>query len=209
METATMTPAAATTTPTAPAAPAQPVPVAPVPVAAAPTRRPTNWSAIARVGVVSALVLGLVAYAMTVTYQSVVKGGITDRGGHFEVDLKTMSTFEMDQYAGTLQDVPQRYRDLSGKKVLLIGEVAPANDTAGSKVSRFQLCYSVARCCFGGEPKVQHFVDCRVPGGGKVANYDGAGPIKVFGTLHVNVIRANGKVQSVFQLDIDRVEPHT
>src|SRR5690242_2118665 len=145
-------------------------------------RRERNWGMIFRVGLVAALVLGLVGYAMKVTYESVIKGGVVNRGDYYEVELKAMSSFEMDQIAGTVQDVPQRFRELDGKKVLLTGEVAPGGLSAGDKVDRFTLCFSVAKCCFGGPPKAQHFVDCRTQAGRLVTNYDGAGGVKVFGT---------------------------
>src|SRR4051812_6902946 len=112
--------------------------------------RATNWNMIARVGVISALVLAMVGYALKVTYESVVQGGVINKGQFYEVELKQMSNFEMDQINGTLADVPARFRDLDGKKVLLTGEVAPTGNEGGSKVTRFSLCYSVAKCCFGG-----------------------------------------------------------
>jgi hypothetical protein len=172
-----------------------------------PNARRTNWGVIARVGLVVALVLALVGYAAKVTYESVIQGGVVSAGDHFDVELKAMSNFDMDQTAGTVADVPERYRKLDGKKVALVGEVAPIGDTAGDKVSKFTLCYSVARCCFGGPPKPQHFVACKVPGGNEVTNYVGGPPVKVYGTLHVNVIHAGGAVSSVYQMDVERVEP--
>jgi hypothetical protein len=169
--------------------------------------RRTNWGVIARVSLVVALVLALVGYAAKVTYESVIQHGVVRSGDHYVVELKAMSNFEMDQVNGTVADVPEPYRKLDGTKVLLEGEIAPIGDTAGDKVSKFTLCYSVARCCFGGPPKPQHFVACKVPGGNQVTNYVGGPPVKVYGTLHVNVIHAGGAVSSVYQLDVERVEP--
>ncbi len=172
-----------------------------------PDARRTNWGMIARVGLVVTLVIALVGYAAKVTYESVIQGGVVSAGDHFDVELKAMSNFDMSELNGTVADVPERFRNLDGKKVLLVGEVAPVGDVGGPKVSNFSLCYSVARCCFGGPPKPQHFVACRVPNGNQVTNYVGGPPIKVYGTLHINVINAGGAVSSVFQLDVDRVEP--
>lgn len=166
-----------------------------------------NWAMVARVGLVAALVLALVGYALKVTYESVIQGGVVNAGDHYKVELKQMSNFEMSQDQGTIADVPERFRKLDGQKVLLEGEVAPVGDTAGSKVDRFTICYSVAKCCVGGPPKVQHFVDCRVPGGKQVTNYLGAPGVRVFGTLHVKVIRNDTGIDSVFQMDVERVEP--
>jgi len=173
----------------------------------APSGRQVNWGMLVRVGIVVAMILALVGYAVKVTYESVIKGGVVNEGDYYKVELKAMSNFEMDQRAGTLADIPQRFRELNGKKVLLEGEVAPIGDTAGDKVNRFTLCYSVARCCFGGPPKVQHFVACEVPGGNRVTNYVGGPPVKVFGTLHVNIVNDGGAISRVFQMDVERVEP--
>ena len=186
------------------------VPTAP-PVAAyapKPIKRPTNWSMVIRVGLVVGFVLMLVGYALKVTYESVIRGGVVSAGDHFRVELKQMSNFEMDQMAGSVADVPQRYRELDGKKVILEGEVAPAGFVSGDTVKQFSLCYSVAKCCYGGPPKVQHFVACRSTDGRPLPNYEGAGMIRVYGTLSVKVQKnEGGKIDSVFQLAVTRIEP--
>jgi hypothetical protein len=169
-------------------------------------RRGPNWSFITRVGLVVGVVMLLVGFALYESFVIIWKGGVLNKGDYYEVDLKSMSNFDMDQLRGTTMDVPERYRSLDGKKVLLQGEVAPTNMSSGSKVDRFQLCYSVAKCCFSGPAKVQHFVDCRAPQGKLLPNYDGAGQIQVYGTLHVKVLNAGGKIQSVFQMDVERVQ---
>ena len=207
----------ATATPTAPTAVKPSIPAGPAPVAppglgyASPaTRRAKrrNWSMIIRVGLVGALVLALIGYALKVTYESVIQGGVVASGNHFNVELKQMSNFEMDQYNGTTADVPQRYRELDGKDVMLEGEVAPGGMSAGDLTRQFSLCYSVAKCCFGGPPKVQHFVLCTPANGKPMPNYEGSGPVKVYGKLSVKVIKDDtGKISSLFQMAVQRVEP--
>jgi len=162
-----------------------------------------NWGVIVRVGVVLALILALVGYAMKVTYESVIQGGVVNAGDFYKVDLKSMSNFEMNQSTATLDDIPQRFRELDGKKVLLEGEIAPTGYEAGPKATKFSLCYSVAKCCFGGPPKVQHFVACSARAGQDVS----APRVQVFGTLHVKVLNDGGNVTSIYQMDVDRVEP--
>jgi hypothetical protein len=172
-----------------------------------PDQRSVNWGMLARVGIILALVLALIGYAAKVTYESVIQGGVVNEGDYYKVELKAMSNFEMDQTTGTIADVPERFRGLDGKKVLLQGEVAPIGETAGDKVNKFTLCYSVARCCFGGAPKVQHFVACQVPGGNKVTNYVYGPQVNVYGTLHIKVIRDGGAISRLYQMDVERVEP--
>ena len=196
-------------TPSIPNTPPAPVPTA-VAVPYAPKPKPLsqriNWAMAARVGVVVALVLALVGYALKVTYESVIQGGVVSAGDHFRVELKQMSNFEMDQTLGTTADVPERFRDLDGKKVVLDGEVAPGGTTAGDQVKQFSLCYSVAKCCFGGPMKVQHFVACSA-GGRPMPNYVYDGTVRVYGTLHIKVIKnETGAIDSIFQMDVERVE---
>lgn len=134
--------------------------------------------------------------------------GIEDFGnGLTKIDLKFMSTFPFDGQTGKLSDVPEQFRKLNGNRVVLDGEMWAPN-AAGPDVNEFQLCYSVAKCCFSGPPQVQHFVDSRVTGGGAVPYYSGV-KVRVIGTLHVNV-KFDPEVQrvtSVYQMDVESVEP--
>jgi hypothetical protein len=202
----------ATPTPVTPSVPRTPTPAAPAAAAPPTTPKPKplsqriNWAMAARVGVVVALVLALVGYALKVTYESVIQGGVVSSGDHYRVELKQMSNFEMDQANGTVADVPERFRNLDGKKVVLEGEVAPGGMSSGDMVKQFSLCYSVAKCCFGGPPRVQHFVACSA-GGRPMPNFDGAGPVRVFGTLHIKVYKTDvGTIDSIFQMDVEHIE---
>ena len=168
--------------------------------------RQVNWSMITRVGLVVGIVGFLVGFALYESFNIIWRGGIVDRGDYVEVDLKAMSTFEMDQSNATLADIPEKYRNLDGKKVLLQGEVAPTTFSSGGG-NNFSLCYSVAKCCFGGPPKVQHFIDCRIPDGKSFGALNTDGQIKVFGTFRVEVRKSGDKIQSVFHMDVQRIEP--
>jgi hypothetical protein len=131
--------------------------------------------------------------------------GIREAGnGYLEVDLQKMSSFAFDQRNGTLEDIPQRWRDLDGKKIILEGEMAPLK-SASSEVEEFDLVWSVANCCFTGTPQVQHFVHSRVVGDRKVGFY--ARPVRVRGTLRVDVTREEGQITGVYHLDVEGVEP--
>lgn len=150
---------------------------------------------------VALMLLGFPAY---VFFDEKVSGGIKDKGDHLEVSLKQISSFEMDQNAGQDIDVPQEYRNLHGKRVVLEGEMWIPN-SASSEVGEFELVYSIAKCCFSGPPKIQHFVLCRPPKGKTVDYYQGL--VKVTGTLYVKVEHAEGKVTRVYRLDVEKVEP--
>ena len=131
-------------------------------------------------------------------------GGITHRGSLLVVDLKALSSFEMDQDNGTDNDIPQRYRQLDGKKVLLVGQMYDPYAADDGQVRLFTLVYSITNCCFNGPPKVQHFIQATVPPGKSVSDSTGDF-VSVIGTLHVGVQSAEGHVQSVYRIDVDSV----
>jgi hypothetical protein len=137
-----------------------------------------------------------------------LSGGIHDYGAFKEVDLKAMSTFDMDQTNATMQDIPEKWRNLEGKKVLMIGEMwAPNYAGDSARLNYFQLVYSKTKCCFSGPPLAQHFVDGYVVKGARVYYYDV--PVKVWGTQHVYVRKdpATGIIKSIYHVDVDKITP--
>jgi hypothetical protein len=135
-----------------------------------------------------------------------LSGGIVDRGSYIESDIKAMSLFEMDQTSATMEDVPQQWRNLDGKRVQLIGQPWEVHSAVDGGVHDFQLCYSIAKCCFSGPPKVQHFIDCTAVAANGV-DVPPTDMIKCYGILHVKIIHDGGKIKSLYQLSLDNVEP--
>ena len=133
-----------------------------------------------------------------------VSGGIKDHGDWVEVDLKTMGSFPFDAVQDDSSNIPEKWRKLDGRKVALVGEMY-ADGSAAPRVQRFQLVYSIQECCFGGPPKVQERVFVKAPPGNPVPF--SWTPVRVVGTLHVNAKRVDGQVESVFEMDVERVEP--
>src|SRR4051794_9557714 len=175
----------------------------------APPRRKEglNWSMIARVGVLAFVVLGALGYILYNFIEMSVTGGIKKAGGGYvEVDLKAMSVFNFNQVNGTINDVPKKWRDLDGKKVICYGEMWSPTD-AGRYVGSFDLVYSIAKCCFNGPPQIQHFVHCKPVANANLEYIQNL--VRVKGTLHVNVLRddATNKVSQVYSMDVESVEP--
>ncbi len=158
-----------------------------------------------RMVVFAGLLLLLIGYPVYLYLDTVISGGIKQRGDLVEVDLKAMSSFPFDKTMGTLQDIPPKWRALDGKRVMLVGEMWSPQD-ASPELGSFELVYSIQQCCFSGEPQIQHFIQSRVINGAKVPNLSGAGLIRVIGTLHVDVKKENGQVTSVYQLDVEKIE---
>jgi hypothetical protein len=133
-----------------------------------------------------------------------VTGGIKDRGSYLEVDLKSLGNFPFDAAQDDLNTVPQIWRKLDGKRVMLTGEMY-VDGSAAPEVDRFQLVYSIKKCCFDGPPKVQERVFVKAPPGKAVPFY--WRPVRVVGTLHVDTKRSGEEVISVFEMDIEKLEP--
>jgi hypothetical protein len=137
-----------------------------------------------------------------------LSGGIQHHGSYSEVDLKAMSSFNMDQMNATMKDIPPQWRSLEGQKVLMVGEMwAPNSADDSGRLNYFQLVYSKTKCCFNGPPLAQHFVDGNVVEGKHVYYYDV--PVKVQGTLHVFVHKdpTTGVIKSIYHVDVVKVDP--
>ncbi len=158
-----------------------------------------------RLVVFAVVMLAVIGYPIYLFVDEAISGGIHDRGGYKEVNLQAMSTFSFDQQNGTLDQVPQKWRDLNGQQVVLQGEMW-AGGMAVDELSRFDLVYSKTKCCFSGPPQVQHFVKAQVVGNRKVPFYDSM--VRVTGKLRVNVTKnlETGAVESVYQLEVEQVE---
>ena len=133
-----------------------------------------------------------------------LSGGVHDRGDYYEVDLKSLGSFPFDPAQDGTDNIPEKWRKLDGKKVALVGEMY-AGGSAAPKVNRFELVYSIQKCCFGGPPRVQERVFVNAPAG-KPVPFSWT-PVRVVGTLHVNAKRVDGVVESVFEMDVESVEP--
>src|SRR5579862_9865915 len=103
-----------------------------------------NWRIMTFVAVVAVPIMLIFCWWLN----EFLSGGIHDYGAYKEVDLKAMSTFDMDQTNATLEDIPAKWRALEGQKVMAIGEMwAPHSADDSAKLDYFQLVYSKTKCC--------------------------------------------------------------
>ena len=178
------------------AAPRRPaIPAYAPPPARVPWSQRINFRAV----LFGAIVVALVGYPVYLFLDEKITGGVKNRGDYLEVNLQEMSLFPFDQVAGTINDVPAKWRALDGKRVLLTGEMW--NPYAADETDSFDLCYSIAKCCFNGPPQVQHFVKSK--SATPIPYYQGQ--VAVLGTLHVDVKSNNGRVAEVYHLDVEKV----
>lgn len=154
---------------------------------------------------VLALVLGLpLGWVVYTVVKLTVGGGIEQVGDYKEVNLKSMGNFSFDETSADPKQIPDIYRALDGQKVLLVGEMY--SDLSSAYTDNFQLVYSIAKCCFGGPPKVQERVYARIPAGKKVPIVSGL--VKCYGILHAKPEAENGKVRAVYTMDVQKMEPY-
>jgi hypothetical protein len=166
-----------------------------------PARRPrVNLRLVVLLGV---LALPFLYFAYVIVDQALT-GGVSRSGDVYSVDLKSLGSFPFDPVQDDDSSIPSRWRELDGKKVALVGEMY-AGGSAAPKVGAFQLVYSIQKCCFGGPPRVQERVFVKAPTPDGVPYY--YQPVKAVGTLHVGTRRVDGQVVSVFEMDVDKVEP--
>lgn len=166
-----------------------------------PLRQRFNWRLVGFV----AVVLVLLGYPAYLYISDAVTGGMRQVGDYTEVNLKALGNFPFDAAAGTINDVPARWRELDGKKVQLEGEIWAPNE-AGDSMTRFELVYSIAKCCFGGPPKVQERVYVVVPPEIRIPNLTNSFA-RVTGTLHVAPRSDAGQVVELYTLKLDKIEP--
>jgi hypothetical protein len=161
-----------------------------------------------RILMFAAILLAVVGYPFYVYLDGVLSGGVRDLGNGVKlVDLKTMSSFVFDQTSGTVNDVPEKWRALDGERVALEGEMVPPSMSAKGGAGKFELVYSVAKCCFTGAPQIQHFIQCQTGDGGEVPFIGGL--VRVTGTLKVDVTRdaETGEINGVYHMTVDEVRP--
>jgi hypothetical protein len=157
-----------------------------------------------RIIVFGLVMLAVIGYPIYLFVKEDITGGIVDHGSYKEVNLQAMSLFPFDQQNGRIEDVPQKWRDLDGKKVMLEGEMY-APGSASDELRRFDLVYSIQKCCMSGPPQIQHFVKSTVVNGKTVTYYNQQ--VRVTGTLHVGVKKGEAGIESVYTLDVDDVKP--
>jgi hypothetical protein len=160
-----------------------------------------NWRLLLFIGIVCVPCV-LAGYTF---FSDITTKGIHQHGDYASVDLKAMGQFPFNDQDGRLTDVPSDYRQLDGKRVELTGMMWDLR-SAGPQTSRFQLVYNIAKCCFGGPPKVQERVFVHVHGGEGVQFYDQQ--VDIVGTLHVRLKRNDqGTVESVYDMDLESLKP--
>lgn len=155
-----------------------------------------------------AVLLALPVYFAWRAVTALPPGMAWDRDG-IAVDLKTMADWEMDPLLATDESVPKWIRELNGKRVVFVGEIAPATLESDSDGVRFDLVYTT-RMSSKREPKIQQFVKCRADAARRSEIKLSAGIARVVGKLEVGIERDPhhpSYISSVYRLDVESVNP--
>jgi len=159
-----------------------------------------------RIIIFSAVVLTIIGGIFFPWLSERLTGGVHDYGTYKAVDLKAMSSFDMDQVNASISDIPQIFRNLDGQEVLMTGEMWAPRSASDGRLGYFVLVYSRTKCCFNGPPLAQHFIDGNVVRNADVGYTDE--PVRVWGKLHVFIRKdPDGVIKSIYHVDVDKVEP--
>ena len=158
-----------------------------------------------QIAVFAALAIGVAGYAGWFAWSVYHGPSAASDHGYAIVDLKALGNFDMDDHAAA-PALPPQFAALDGKKAAMDGFAYDPNN-ASDRAHAFQFVYSV-RNDHHGPPRVQERVYCTVLNNGTV-EYPGMYTfVRVRGTLHVGVVHdAGGAIESVYRLDVDRLEP--
>jgi len=117
------------------------------------------------------------------------------------MEIRELGNFEYDPKVGG--NIPADVQALSGMKVRLHGYMAPLSNAA--QFTDFLLVPSLFNCCFGQPPQVQHTIVCHtVSSKGITYSPD---EVRVEGTLKIDEKKDDGFCVSVFDLEVDSVQP--
>lgn len=105
-------------------------------------------------------------------------------------------------YEDGLNGMPQRIKDLNGKKVLMTGFMLPIDEV--QNIKEFLLVQSLWSCCFGQPPDIHGIVRVVMPKG-KTTDYF-FDPLKIIGTFKVEATVMDGYCVDIYQLHVDSLE---
>lgn len=99
--------------------------------------------------------------------------------------------------------IPTLIRALNGRRVAVTGYVMPLR-TQGRGVTQFLLARDQLSCCFGPSPQMNHWIYVTMPRGDFRPRVFSLATVT--GTLHVGELMKQGVLQSIYQLDAEKVE---
>jgi hypothetical protein len=96
------------------------------------------------------------------------------------------------------EQIPAVVKSLDQKKVSVKGFMLPLKVDAGV-VTEFLIMKDQSMCCYGNVPKITEWISVKTVGKGIKPIMDT--PVSIEGTLHVGVMRENGYLVGIYQMD--------
>jgi hypothetical protein len=103
---------------------------------------------------------------------------------------------------GTTSQIPNEIKALNEKNVAIKGFMLPVKFD-GAFTTEFLILKSQGLCCYGVVPKINEWVNVRLPGKGVKPIMDQ--PVTVCGTFHAGELRENGELVGIYRLDCDHL----
>jgi hypothetical protein len=127
-------------------------------------------------------------------------------GAYVQVDLRALQHFDVDPERGTTGDIPEQFRKLDGRRVMVEGIMYNPQD-AGNGAVEFQFLPQVPHNEHR-PPLVQERIYARVSSTGPpFVLFDMYAPARIYGVLHVRVVRdETGTIHSVYDMHVERTE---
>src|ERR1044071_2590336 len=99
------------------------------------------------------------------------------------VSFETLAGYDYSNSRTSSHAIPEKVRSLNGKDISIRGFMFPL-ESDGERLTTFMLVKDQASCCFGGTPKVNHWIYVQMEGD-KKADYVDSVPVTVFGKLNI------------------------
>jgi hypothetical protein len=126
---------------------------------------------------------------------------IGGKSAHFQrVSFETLAGFEYkDKFD---QTVPEKIRALNGKDISVRGFMFPL-ESDGERLTTFMLVKDQVGCCFGGTPKVNHWIYVQMAED-KKADYVDSVPVTVYGKMSIGETTIE-EMKGLYCMKADRV----
>ena len=105
-------------------------------------------------------------------------------------------------YEDGLKGMPQRVKELSGRRVLMTGFMLPIDEV--QNIKEFLLVESLWSCCYGQPPDIHGIVRVVMPKG-KPTDYF-FDPLKIIGTFKVEATMMDGYCVDIYQLHVEALK---
>lgn len=118
------------------------------------------------------------------------------------VSFEMLAGYDYTDSKTSSHAIPEKVRALNGKNISVRGFMFPL-ESDGERLTTFMLIKDQASCCFGGTPKVNHWIYVQMDGD-KKADYVDSVPVTVYGKLSIGETTVE-EIKGLYCMKADRV----